>query len=104
MNTYAKFTLHDFHSPTGFDKLQTNARLRERQSRSVIIKDAIWVNRRHPLNIWHVKYLELSAINNPAVNEFWLRNTSAVTYSQWESKIQGSGKFGEDFIIIIFSL
>ncbi len=51
---------------------------------------------RHPRNIWHAKYLDLSAIQNPAVwNDFWLKNTSAMTYSQWESKIQ-SGKFGEE--------
>ncbi len=49
-------------------------------------------------NIWHIKYLDLLAIQNPDVwNEFWLKNTSAMTYSQWESKIQGSGKFGEEF-------
>ncbi len=61
------------------------------------------MRRRRPWNIWHAKYLELSAIHNPAVwNEFWLKNTSAMTYSQWESKRQGSGKFGEDFILFNF--
>ncbi len=30
------------------------------------------------------------------VNEFWMKNTSVMTYSQWESNIQGSGKLGED--------
>ncbi len=30
-------------------------------------------------------------------NEFWLKNTSVMTYSQWESKIQGSGKFADEF-------
>ncbi len=51
---------------------------------------------RHPRNIWHAKYLDISAIQIPAVwNEFWLKNTSAMTYSKWESKIQ-SGKFGEE--------
>ncbi len=62
-----------------------------------IIKDTIWGNRRRPQNIWHAKYLELSAILNPAVwmssDRFWLKNTSAMTYSQRESKIQGSWKF-----------
>ncbi len=55
-----------------------------------IIKDAIWENS----NIWDAKYLDLSAIQNPAVwNVFWLKNKSVMTYSQSESKIQGSGKF-----------
>ncbi len=32
-----------------------------------LIKDEIWENRRCPWNIWHAKYLQLSAIHNPAV-------------------------------------
>ncbi len=48
---YAKFTSHDFspifHSPTDFDKSQTNrARSREWQSHSVNYQDAIWGHRR----------------------------------------------------------
>ncbi len=31
------------------------------------------------------------------VNEFWLKNTSVMTYSQQESQRQGIGKLGEDF-------
>ncbi len=51
-------------------------------------------HRRRPWNIWHTKYLELSAIHNHAVcNDFWLKTTSAMTFSQWETKIQGRGKF-----------
>ncbi len=102
--SYAKFTLHDFspdfNSLTGFAKLLTNARnqrlVHASDNHAVwIIKDAIWENR--PLNIWHAKYLDLPAIQNPAVwNEFWLKNTSPMTYSRWESMIQGSGKFGEE--------
>ncbi len=101
----AKFTLHDFspiffHSPTGFDKSPSNgrhrrqigARSRKWQSRSVNYQRRDLrespKRRRHPLNIWHAKYLELSAIHNPAV---W-------AHSQWESKMQGNGKFGEDFL------
>ncbi len=116
-STNAKFTLHDFspifHSPTGFDKLPTNARdrrqigarSREWHSRSVNyqrhdLRESPTCRRR-PRNIWHAKYLELSAILNPAVwmssDPFWLKNTSAMTYSQWESKIQGSWKFEEVF-------
>ncbi len=39
-----------------------------------IIKDAIWENCRCPWNVWHAKYLDLPAIQNPAVwNEFWLK-------------------------------
>ncbi len=111
--TYAKFTLHDFslifHSPTGFDKSPTNAwdrrqigaRSREWQSRSVNYqrRNLRESPRRHrrPWNIWHAKYLELSAIHNHAVcNDFWLKTTSAMTFSQWETKIQGRGKFGEE--------
>ncbi len=47
-----------------------------------IIKDAIWGHRRcisrHPQNIWHAKYLELSAIHNPAV---WM--SSGWKIHQW---------------------
>ncbi len=87
---YAKFTLHDFstifHSPTGFDKSPTNAqdrrqigaRSREWQSRSVNYQRRDLREsprrRRRPWNIWHAKYLELSAIHNHAVcNDFWLK-------------------------------
>ncbi len=64
-----------------------------------IIKDAIWENRLRVADAREIFaiYLDLSAIQNLAVwNEFWLKNTSAMTCSQWESKIQGSGKFGEE--------
>ncbi len=45
-------------------------------------------------NIWDDKYMDLSAIQNPAVwNMSWLKNKLVMTYSQSESKIQGSGKF-----------
>ncbi len=58
------------------------------------------MRRWHPWNICHAKYLELSAIHNPTVwMSFDWKNTSVMTYSQWESKIQGSGKFGEEFIL-----
>ncbi len=60
------------------------------------------MRRRHPQKIWHAKYLELSAIHNPAV---WMSsdwNTSAMTYSQWESKIQCSGKLGEVLFFFFF--
>ncbi len=60
------------------------------------------MRRRHPQNIWHAKYLELSAIHNPAV---WMSsdwNTSAMTYSQWESKIQCSRKLGEVLSFIFY--
>ncbi len=107
----ANYTLHDFspifHSPSGFDKSQTNARdrrqigarSREWQSRSVNYQRRDLrespMRRRRPRNIWHAKYLELSAILNPAVwmssDRFWLKNTSAMTYSQWDSKIQVRG-------------
>ncbi len=118
----AKFTLHDFspifHLPTGFDKSLTNAwnrrqigaSSREWQSRSVNyqrrdLRESLMCRWRL-WNIWHAKYLELSAIQNPAVwmssDRFWLKNTSPMTYSQWESKIQGSGKFGEDFLFVCF--
>ncbi len=41
-----------------------------------IIKDAIWENP----NIWDAKYMDLSAIQNPAVwNVFWLKNKSVMT-------------------------
>ncbi len=120
--TYAKFTLHDFspifHSPTGFDKSPTNARDR----RQVGARSREWhwrsvnyqrrdlsespTRRRRPRNIWHAKYLELSAIHKPAVwmssDRFWLKNTSAMTYSHWESKIQGSWKFKEVFFFLFF--
>ncbi len=81
--TNAKFILHDFrqifHSPTGFDKSQTNAwnrrqigaRSREWQSRSVNYQRRdlreSQMCRRRLWNIWHAKYLELSAIHNPTV-------------------------------------
>ncbi len=63
-----------FHLLTGFDKSPTNARhrreigarSRERQSRSVrseVIADASPT----PGKYLHAKYLELSAIHNPAV-------------------------------------
>ncbi len=73
LQSNAKFTLNDFspifHSPTGFDKSQTNARIRGksvlvhmRDNRAVwIIKDLIWGHRRcvtdtreifGMLNIW----------------------------------------------------
>ncbi len=118
--SYAKFTLHDFspifHSPTGFDESPTNARdrkqlgarSREWQSRSVNyqrhdLRESP-TRRRRPWNIWHAKYLELSAILNPAVwmssDLFWLKNTSAMTYSHWESKIQGSWKFEEGIVFL----
>ncbi len=119
---YAKFTLHDFspifHSPTGFDKSATNARdrrqigarSREWQSRSVNYQRRDLrespTRRWRPQNICHAKYRELSAILNPAVwmssDRFWLKNTSAMTYSQWESKIQGSWKFEEFFFFFFF--
>ncbi len=62
-----------------FDKLPTNARhwrqtsacSREGQSRSVNYQRcdlrSSLMRRRHLGNIWHAKYLELSAIHNPAV-------------------------------------
>ncbi len=79
----AKFTLHDFspifHSRSGFDKSLTNAphrrqigaRSHEWQLRSVIyqrrdLRESL-MRHRHPQDIWHAKYLELSAIHNPAV-------------------------------------
>ncbi len=37
---------------------------------------------------------------NPAVCEFWLKNTSVRTYSQWESKIQGSWKLRKDLFFV----
>ncbi len=46
---------------------------------------------RYPWNIWHAKYLELSAIPNPAV---WMSSDWKIhgrwPYSQWETKIQVS--------------
>ncbi len=107
-----------FTRRTGFDKLPTNARDRrqigarssEWQSRSVNYQRRDLrespMCRRCPWNIWHAKYLELSAILNPAVwmssDRFWLKNTLAMTYSQWESKIHGSWKFEEVFFIYFF--
>ncbi len=106
---YAEFTLHDFNSDihllTGFAKSLTNgqnlrqigARSREWQSHSMIyqrqdLRESL-TRRRCPRNIWHAKYLDLSAIQNPAVwNEFWLKNILAMTYSQWESKIQAASR------------
>ncbi len=85
-HTNAKFTLHDFslifHSPTGFDKLLTNAPHRRQIGARSCERQSLSVNyhrrdlretqmlRRHPWNlrnIWHAKYLKLSAIYNPAV-------------------------------------
>ena len=111
--TNAEFRLHDFSpdfgSPTGFEKSPTNARnhrqigarSREWQSRSVNeqrrdLRESP-TSRRRPWDIWHAKYLDLSAIQNPAVwKVFWLKTTSAMTDSQWESQIQSSGEFGEE--------
>ncbi len=68
-----------------------------------IIKDVIWENRRCPWNIRHAKYLDLSAIHNPAVwNEFWLKHTSAMTYSQ--ATYRAAGSSGRTFFIIIKQL
>ncbi len=117
--TYAEFTLHDFspdfHSPTGFAKSPTNTQNRrqigacshEWKSRGVNYQKhdlrELLTCRRRPWNIWHAKYLDLSVIQNAAVwNEFWLKNTSAMTYSQWESKIQRSRKFGKDLFCVFF--
>ncbi len=88
----AKFTLHDFspifHSPTDFDKSPTNARdrrqigarSREWQLRSVNYQRCNLREsprrRRRPWNIWHAKYLELSAILNPAV---WMSSDRFLT-------------------------
>ncbi len=77
------------------------ARSREWQSRSVNYQRRDLrespMRRWRPWNIWHAKYLELSAIHNHAVcNDFWLKTTSAMTFSQWETKIQDRGKFGEE--------
>ncbi len=55
-----------------------------------IMEDAIWEN--------------VGDSQSCGVNEFWLKNTSAMIYSQWESKIQASGKFGEDFFFVPFLL
>ncbi len=99
----AKFTLHDFspifHSPTGVDKSPTNARDRREigaRSRAWQLRSVNYqrrdlrespTRRQRPQNIWHAKYLELSAILNPAVwmssDRSWLKNTSAMTYSQF---------------------
>ncbi len=56
-----------------------------------MIKDTIWGNRRCVADTRE----KLGMLN------IW-KNTSAMTYSQWESKIQGSGKFREDFILYSF--
>ncbi len=76
-----------------------------------IIKDAIWGNRRHVadareifgmLNIWSCRDSQ-----SCCVNEFWpvlAEKYMAMTYSQWESKIQGSWKFEEGFLFIYFFL
>ncbi len=94
---YAKFTLHDFslifHSPTGFDKSPTNARDRrqigarscEWQSRSVNyqrrdLRESLMCHWRL-WNIWHAKYLELSAIHNPAV---WMSSDWKI-HRRWPS-------------------
>ncbi len=81
----AKFTLQTILARfslwvlSGFDKSPTNARnrrqigarSREWQSRSVNYQRRdlreLPMSRRRPWNIWHAKYLELSAIHNPAV-------------------------------------
>ncbi len=58
-----------FHLLTGFDKSPTNARhrreigARSREMRSEVIADASPT----PGKYLHAKYLELSAIHNPAV-------------------------------------
>ncbi len=67
-----------------------------------IIKDTIWENRRCVtdareifvlLNIWSCRRFTI-LLCEMSSDEF--QNTLAMTYSQWESKIQGSRKFGED--------
>ncbi len=68
---------------------QIGARSCEWQSRSVndqrLNRRESLTCRRHPRNSWHAKYPDLSSIENPAVwNDFWLKNTPAMTYSQWE--------------------
>ncbi len=72
-----------------------------------IIKDAIWGHRRcisrHPQNIWHAKYLELSAIHNPAV---WM--SSGWKIHQWwptankRARYRALGSSGRRSIIIYF--
>ncbi len=80
---------------TGFDKSPTNADIRGK-SVLVHVRDnrAVWIAWWHPGNIWHAK--------SCCVNEFWLKTTSAMTYSQWVSKIQGSWKLEEDFYFLYF--
>ncbi len=65
-----------------------SARSREWQSHSVNYQRGDLrespMCRRRPWNIWHAKYLDLSPIQNPAVWMSWLKNTSVMTYNQWE--------------------
>ncbi len=92
-----------FHSPTGFAKSPTNgrnqrqigARSREWQSRSVNYQ-------RRDLRESPMCRRAVGDSQSCCVNEFWLKHTSAMTYSQWESPIQGSGKFREDFFFFLF--
>ncbi len=84
--------VHTAWFQTVFAKSQTNARNR-------IIKDSICeICRRIAydretfgmLNIWSCRRYK-----SCCVRLVWLKNTSVMNYSQWESKIQGGGKFGE---------
>ncbi len=93
-----------FHSPTGFDKSEAN---RCSFTRETIVQCELSKTRSEvfadtsPSPVKYLpcyKYLELSAIHNPA------ENTSTMTYSQWESRIQGSGKFREDLFVFNFFL
>ncbi len=89
-------------------KLHRNRKgLTRETNRSVwMIKDAIWgsspMRRRHPRNTWHDKYLELDS-QSCYVNELWLKNTSAMTYSRRESKIQSSGTLREGLNLFVFT-
>ncbi len=68
-----------------------------------IIKEAIWGNRRcvadareifGMLNIWSCRRFTSLLCEWVLTGSDW-KNTSAMTYGQWESKIQGSWKFKE---------
>lgn len=80
VHTSAEFRLHDFSHDFYSLVLRNCWQMAEITGKSVlvyssdnhteqIIKDAIWQNadRWHPWAIWHVKYLELLALQNHAV-------------------------------------
>ncbi len=83
---YAKFTLHDFNPNFSIARQV----LINRRQMPKIGGKSLLVHASYNRAVWNIKDVSRS-------------EGIAMTYSQWESKIQGSGKLREDLFFLLFT-